>query len=81
MISQKLFRNADVAIGNLLGIHCDKFFVQSRFNQVLAVERTIHRDFALIAAANGANFAIDAGTVAARLARVADLAFHDGQAR
>ncbi len=76
MFAQKLLCYVDILIGNFFAIDGRKLLVQPRFHQVHAVQRAIHGHFAFVAAANGTDVGAHSRTIAARLARVANLAFH-----
>ena len=81
MFAQEFFGNLNIPVGNFLWIQFVRLLVPARFHQIRAVQRATHRNFALVPAANGADFAVDARAMAARFARVADWAFHGGKAR
>jgi hypothetical protein len=81
MFAQEFFGNLDVAVGNFVGIQLVRLFMPPRFHQIGAIERATDGDLALVAATDGADFAINAGAMAAGLTRVADGAFHGGNAR
>jgi hypothetical protein len=78
MFAQKFFRNLDIAVRHLVGIQLMRLFVQPRFHKKRAIQRATDGYFALVAAANRADFTVDSGTMTARFTRVADLAFHGG---
>src|ERR1039457_426967 len=77
MFAQKFFRHTDILVGNLFRIHRRELLVQTRFYQILAVERAIHGYFAFVAAANGTDVAAHSRAMTARLACLANLAFHN----
>src|SRR5580692_2699171 len=81
MFPQEVFGNLNIPVGNFLWIQFVRLLVPARFHQIRTVQRATYRNFALVPATNGADFALDARAVAARFARVADLAFHGGEAR
>ena len=62
VLFQKLFRDADVAIGNGVRIQRRALIVLARLLQVRAVEWAIHRDFTLGAAAERADIAVHSRT-------------------
>src|ERR1700733_14002622 len=78
MFPQELFGDLDVAVGDFVGIQFVRLFMPPGFHQIRTIKRATDGDFALVPATNGADFAADPGAMAARLARVADQAFHDG---
>jgi hypothetical protein len=81
MFAQELLGDLDVLVGDLIRVQGARFFVEARFDEVGTIERATDGDFAFVAAAERADFAADAGAVAARFARLADLAFHGGRGR
>jgi hypothetical protein len=81
MFAQEFFSNLNVPVGNFVWIQFVRLLMPARLHQIRAVQRATYRNFALVAAADGADFAVDARAMAARFARVADLAFHGGKTR
>src|SRR5580658_4928597 len=81
MFAQELLGDLNVLVRDFVRVQVARLFMQARFGEVGAVERTTDGDFAFIAATKGTDFAADAGAVAARFARLADLAFHGGRDR
>jgi hypothetical protein len=79
MFAEKFLGDADVLIRDLSRIQGTRLLVESGFDQIRAVQRTIDANFAFLAAAQGADLATNTGTVAARLPRIAYFAFHGGR--
>jgi hypothetical protein len=76
VIAQKVLGDADVLVGKLMRIGGRDLLVPVRFAQVRAIQRAIHRDFALGAAAHGTNVAANAWTEPLGAANMANCAGH-----
>lgn len=76
IVAKELLSQFYVAIGNVLFGDVGRLFTPVGFLKVLAIEGAIDGDFALIAAAEGANIAANARAEPARTAGVANCARH-----
>src|ERR1019366_3080673 len=76
VLPQKLFRNRDIPIGKLIRIHRLWALVLARLLQIRAIERAVHGDLALGAAAERADVAVHAGEEAAGFPGTAYCARH-----
>jgi hypothetical protein len=72
VIAQELFANSNIGIRKVLRVDSERFFVETRFAKVLAIERAENVHFALIAAADRANIALNSRATAPRPPRVTD---------
>jgi hypothetical protein len=73
VIANEILGDADVFIGERGGIDGDGRFVTAGGLEMLAIERAIDGDFAFGSAADGADFAADAGTMAPGASLLTDL--------
>jgi hypothetical protein len=74
--AQEFFGNLDILIRDGGGVDFGRPLMLMRVLEIGAFQRTIDGLFTLGAAANGADIAVDTGTVPARFADIADDAIH-----
>ena len=77
VVAEEVLGDADLLVRELVGVDLRRLLAAAGFLQVLAVERAIEGDLALLAAAEGADIAADGGASAPGLTGFAEAAeFH-----